>query len=63
MLKDKAVTEDGTLGAQSVTESSVINQSQLLSNMTLEVSGGPVADQSQVSPKIVTEGAVSMLCM
>lgn len=40
VLKDKAVMEDRAGGAQSVSESCVINQSQLLINMTLEVSSG-----------------------
>lgn len=40
VLKDKAVMEDRADGAQSVSESCVINQSLLLINMTLEVSSG-----------------------
>lgn len=49
-------------GAQSVSESCVINQFQLAISMPLEISSGHEDDQTQVTPKIVTEGApASML--
>lgn len=61
LLKPSSPQGQSSDGAQSVSENCVINESQLAISMALEITSGHENDETEVTPKTLTEGAPSSM--